>query len=130
MTDTQPVLIFVYLAESGLLNKLKDAVHKTFKPETYPCTLCDITYSPVAMRRQWKEYVRNLPIAVEFSYTDLMEQRFGRQDLTYPCACLYRNGQLETLISAEDMNRSETIDDLVKLVDAALKAHGVAPTEA
>jgi hypothetical protein len=33
-------LIFVYNADSGILNLLKDAVHKLLKAETYPCSPC------------------------------------------------------------------------------------------
>lgn len=130
MASDSPVLVFIYLAESGLLNKLKDAVHKTFSPKTYPCNLCDITYSPVAMRKQWKRYVANLPIEVEFSYTDLIEKEFPGAKLEYPSACLRHNGMLETVISAGQMNQSNSIDDLIALVNQALAEKGLLPQQA
>ena len=120
MTNDQPDLVFIYKAESGLLNKLKDAVHKTFKPETYPCKLCDITYSPVHMRAQWKRFVEQFPLNVEFSYTDLIEAEHPEAGLEYPCACLRQSGDLSALISADQMNTCETIDELISLVKTSL----------
>ena len=49
-----PRLLVVYNADSGILNALGHAVHKLVKPETYPCSLCAITYGAVSMRKEWK----------------------------------------------------------------------------
>jgi len=43
-------LIFVYNADSGLLNAMKDWAHKIVSPETYPCSLCALTYNNLGMR--------------------------------------------------------------------------------
>jgi len=36
--------IFVYNADSGPINGLKDYFHKIIKPETYECNLCAVTF--------------------------------------------------------------------------------------
>jgi hypothetical protein len=47
-------LIFVYNADSGILNAIKDLIHKNVSPETYPCSLCAVTYDNLGMKREWK----------------------------------------------------------------------------
>lgn len=121
MTDALPTIVFVYNAESGMLNKLRDAVHKTFSPATYPCKLCDVTYSPVRMRSRWKRFVRELPCNVEFSYTDLIEQAVPGIELDYPCACLRTVDGLYPWLSADQINACDTLDELIELVDSALR---------
>ncbi|MEM7081198.1 MAG: GTPase [Pseudomonadota bacterium] len=122
---SQPDLVFIYNAESGLLNKLKDAVHKTFSPSTYPCKLCDVTYSPVHMRGQWRRFVNTLPINVEFSYIDLIEAAHPDAQLAYPSAVLRQAGKLEPFISQEEMNRPDTIDELIDLVNRKLSERAI-----
>ncbi len=121
MTNQPTDLVFIYKAESGLLNKLKDAVHKTFKPETYPCKLCDITYSPVHMRGQWKRFVKDLPYNVEFSYTDLIEAEHPDAELEYPCAVFRHGSDLKLVISADQMNACDSLDELIALVKTSVK---------
>jgi len=114
LADTQ--IVFVYNAESGLLNKLKDAVHKTFKPSTYPCSLCDITYSPVHMYKRWSTFVKTLPVPVEFSYIDLMPKEVQGQPLSYPTALLKHGDQLSVWLSKEQIDGVENLDGLIELV--------------
>ncbi len=120
MNQKSPDIVFVYKAESGLVNKLKDAVHKTFSPSTYPCILCDVTYSPVHMRAQWRKFVEKLPYNVEFSYTDLIEKAHPEASFDYPCACLRQDGQLSLWLTADQINACDTIDELIALVTATL----------
>lgn len=39
----KPRLVFVYAADSGVLNIAKDVIHKLVSSSTYPCHLCAIT---------------------------------------------------------------------------------------
>ena len=54
---TETTLLFVYNADSGKLNALKDAIHKVVKPSTYPCSLCTVTYGNLGMKRTWKTFI-------------------------------------------------------------------------
>ncbi len=47
---TRPALVFVYNANSGLLNALLDMGHKVVSPRTYPCSLCALTYGSLGLR--------------------------------------------------------------------------------
>jgi len=63
-------LVFVYNADSGMLNAIMDSAHKLFAPTTYQCALCAVTHGLVGMRSGWKEYMRNLPYETRFYYRD------------------------------------------------------------
>jgi len=52
---TPASLIFDYNAPDGLGAALIDAVHKIVAPESYPCSLCAVTYGAVSMKRRWKD---------------------------------------------------------------------------
>lgn len=115
-TSVQRKIVFVYNAQSGLLNKLKDAVHKTFRPSTYPCSLCDITYSPVHMYRRWANFVATLPVPVEFSYIDLMPREVEGRPLSYPVALLQTGDSLSIWLEKGEIDAAKGLDELIALV--------------
>ncbi len=47
MEDTEKALIFVYNADSGLLNAINDGILKIVSPSTYQCSLCSLTFGVV-----------------------------------------------------------------------------------
>jgi hypothetical protein len=50
-------LVFVYNAEAGLVAGAMDTIHKIVAPDTYPCSLCAVTYGLVGMRRRWRDWL-------------------------------------------------------------------------
>ena len=50
-------LIFIYNAESGLFNAVSDYLHKVISPDTYACSLCQITYGNLGMKKKWKDFL-------------------------------------------------------------------------
>lgn len=69
-------LVFVYNADAGPLNGLKDLLHKTFAPDTYACALCANTYQLSGMRPEWKQAVAGLPLPTEFLHRDEFRQAY------------------------------------------------------
>ena len=63
-------LIFVYNANSGLLNTLRDIGHKTISPQTYQCNLCDLTHGLLKERKQWREFKETATVEMEFLHKD------------------------------------------------------------
>ena len=126
MTDAMPDkqatrLLFVYNADSGPVSALMDAVHKIVSPQTYSCSLCFITYGAVAMRREWKEYIERLPYPTEFLHRDEFQERWPGLELPLPAILLQRGARApETLVGAAEMNREQTVPELIARVDAAL----------
>ncbi|MFV1980113.1 MAG: hypothetical protein ACC655_03090 [Rhodothermia bacterium] len=103
-------VIFVYNAESGLINGLKDAMHKLISPSTYPCNLCTITYGSMGMHDEWREFVAGLGVPVEFLHKNELSAQYGIDDVSLPAA--FVRSDEGTLSSFLD---SETLDSLTSL---------------
>ena len=69
-TYTAGHLVFVYNADSGMLNLVKDIAHKLLSPATYPCSLCDLTYSAFGERKSWVRFRKALPVSQQYLHID------------------------------------------------------------
>ena len=121
-------LIFVYNAESGgALAGFKDTLHKTFRKSTYQCNLCAVTFGAVGMKKEWKNYVSDLNVPVEFKkkdkfkfeflHRDEFEEKYMVENAEFPSAYLFNGTALQIFISKEEMNAVKSIDELKTLVD-------------
>jgi hypothetical protein len=115
-------LIFVYNADSGVLNLLKDLWIKTVTPEKYECQLCAVTYGPTGMRREWKEFIGTLDREVRFLHRDELEREFGATGLEFPAAFQLEDAELRPLIEACEMRAFGTLDDLMLFTRFRLQA--------
>lgn len=113
-------LLFVYNADSGLLNFILDAAHKLFSPATYPCNLCALTYTPTGLPR-WRRFVRTLPWPVEFLHKDELAEQYGKIDVLLPAAFVWDGHNLQPWINVEEMNGFESLDELITAVAARAK---------
>jgi hypothetical protein len=132
---SQPVenkLIFVYNADAGgAFTALKDALHKTFRKSTYQCNLCQVTFGAFGMKKDWKNYVNDLDVPVEFKkkdkfqfeflHRDEFEEQYNVKDAKFPSAYLLGDSGLDLFISQEEMNSVKSIDELKELVDKKLE---------
>ncbi len=119
--DVPARLVFVYNADSGPVSALMDAVHKLVSPQTYACSLCFITYGPVAMRTEWKRFIEGLPYPSEFLHRDQFRDRWPELDVPLP-AILMQEGERapDVLVGADEMAREQSVAELIALVEAAL----------
>jgi hypothetical protein len=116
-------LLFVYNADAGLLPGLKDLFHKILSPDTYPCSLCGITYGTTQMRPEWKEFVRALPVPVEFLHRDefLRAHPQWRSHALPAAFAAAESGELTPFIDASEMDATD-LDGLMALVRGRLPA--------
>ena len=121
----QPTLLFVYNADSGKLNALKDAIHKIVKPSTYPCSLCAVTYDNIGMKNEWKTFVNELGIPVEFLHRDEFCEQHDCSDVTYPVAYLNEKEKLTEFISTEEFDATNKLEALIDLVKTKLHRQGL-----
>ncbi|MCP2013681.1 hypothetical protein L1280_000809 [Deinococcus sp. HSC-46F16] len=114
MPAERPPLIFVYNADGGVVNGLKDLWHKTISPQTYACSLCAVTYSPLGMRREWREFLRGLGREVRFLHRDELAAEFGLRDVPLPAAYEQRpDGTLGEWLPASELRAVTTLEDLM-----------------
>ena len=113
-------LIFVYNADSGLINGLKDWAHKIVSPETYACSLCAITYNNTGMRRPWREFIKELGYEVEFLHRDELEEKYDVRDVPLPATFILQNGKLKLWIKSDAMDACNSLVELQTLVTQKL----------
>lgn len=127
--DVAPArLICVYNADGGILNMIKDGLHKLLMPSTYPCSLCALTYGPVMMRRKWRRFVKSLGVPVTFHHRDDFAAAFGAVDVPLP-AILWQAGTAapQVLISAAELNSLPDLDALIAMLGARLASAPLPP---
>ncbi len=128
MPDTgstnKSTLVFVYNADSGALNMLLDIGHKIVSPQTYACNLCAITHSTFSMRDEWKRFVDETGLPVEFLHRNELDERYGVRGVALPAVFLKTDGKLREWIGRDEINRCHTLDDLKQLVQTRLQAVG------
>jgi hypothetical protein len=114
-------LLFVYNADSGIMNSLRDYAHKTVSPETYQCNLCALTFGSVGMKSDWAVYIESLGVPVEFLHRDELKKRHGMSDVFLPAVLVKEGSQIRVLIPAEEINPLWTLDELKGLVSIRLR---------
>jgi hypothetical protein len=125
--EEETKLIFIYNADSGgLFTGLKDTLHKTFRKSTYQCNLCQVTFGAFGMKKDWKNFVNNLDVPVEFKkkdkfkfeflHKDEFSEQFKVKDAKFPSAYLLKNQTLTLFISQKEMNSVKEIEELKNIV--------------
>jgi len=119
---SQPTLVFVYNADSGLVNTLLDIGHKIVSPQTYACNLCAITHSTFTMRDEWKRFVARLGMPVQFLHRDELAEKYGVRAAALPAIFRKTDGALEQWITREEIDRCRSLPALERLVQDRLRA--------
>lgn len=113
-------LQFVYNAETGYFNKMTDFAHKIISPGTYACSLCALTYGKFTMKREWADYVKQLPVEEEFIYKN--EWKFAPVREQYPLVALQTGeNRVEVLLEAAELNQIKSLKDLKSRLNETLE---------
>ncbi len=107
-------LIFVYNADSGMVNTVKDIGHKLFSPQTYDCFLCSLTHGTFRENPQWKTFRNNSSTEMEFLHRDEFEKRYDMK-MDYPLV-LKKDNTLDIAIAKEELASCSSLDDLVNRI--------------
>ena len=117
-------LIFIYNANSGVVNELIDFAHKIVSPETYDCNLCAISYGPFSMKKKWSTYIETLPFKSTFTYKDKFSKD-GYNNIKFPSVFIRSNEKLNEIISATEINEIKDLDQLKVLLNHKLYQQGI-----
>ncbi|MFW9937831.1 MAG: hypothetical protein ACFFD5_09285 [Candidatus Thorarchaeota archaeon] len=129
-------LIFVYNADSGgVFTGLKDTLHKTFRKSTYQCNLCAVTFGAFRMKKEWKKFVNDLDVPVEFKkkdkfqfeflHKDEFDEKYKVKNAKFPSAYYLDGKKMEIFISQDEMNVIKSIDELKELVNKKIDEFGL-----
>lgn len=118
---TTRTLIFIYNANGGIFSAMADAAHKLVSPETYPCSLCAITYGAVSMRGEWKTYLKRLGHETRFYHRDDFARDWPGEAVTLPAILeVTEGGALSTVIAKEDLDTVQSVAQLVSMLEDRL----------
>jgi len=121
VSENNNKLIFIYNADSGLVNTVKDFWHKALRPSTYQCNLCQTTFGVFGAKKEWKTFISDLGIESEFLHKDEFLEKYDIKDAKYPSAYILKNGNLTLFISQKEMNKVTTLTEMEDLVSSKLK---------
>jgi hypothetical protein len=113
---SKTTIIFVYNADSGPINGLKDYFHKIIKPETYECNLCAVTFGNFGMKNSWRKFINSLKNDVKFLHRDEFRKQFNLKDISFPAIFIKKGEEINLLISRDEMNNVKTVPELINLV--------------
>jgi hypothetical protein len=120
-------LIFVYNADGGTLNAIMDSAHKLFAPSTYQCSLCAITHGMLTMRKEWKDYMGNLPYETRFYHRDEFRQEWPSHTMSLPAILMLQEDRsLRVLVSAEELDKQSSIAQLTAVLGRKMAEKQVA----
>jgi len=69
-SELDSTIVFVWNADSGRINSLIDSFHKTFRPSTYGCKLCGLSYGVFGEKKAWKNFLKSVSVPLEFLHRD------------------------------------------------------------
>lgn len=107
-------LIFIYNADSGMLNTMKDIGQKLFSPATYDCFLCSLTHGTFRENPEWKRFREASSAELVFLHRDEFEKQYGTS-FDYP-VIVKENEGLEVAVNREELSRITTLAELMARV--------------
>ena len=115
-------LLFVYNADSGFFNAIRDGIEKIADPESYKCRLCGLTFGVATMKGNWRRFLNGLPIESKFLHRDEYVKIYG-EDTSLPATFIEEDGELTLIISSAEYNELMTRKGLETLVKTRLREH-------
>ncbi len=91
-----------------------------FSPQTYPCSLCALTYDNLGMRHSWRGFTEGLGYAVEFLHRNELAEKYGIEDVPLPAAFTLQDGKLNIWIRSDAMDACKSLNELQALVTEKL----------
>jgi hypothetical protein len=109
-------LVFVWNAQAGVLNALRDSLHKWISPDTYPCKLCLLTHGFAAEKHRWREFLQALDRPVYFYYRDRFEATGIRVDPApgAPAVLQRVDDKWHVVLGPSDLDRITSLQELIE----------------
>ncbi len=111
-------IVFVYNADSGVFNTLSDIGHKIFSPQTYQCSLCEITHSIFTVRGEWKSYIESLGVTCEFMHRDEFVKQYGTDEKDFPAVYIASEQGINRCLGPEEINQCGDMEELKGLLSS------------
>ncbi len=109
-------LIFVYNANSGTRNALKESLQKLLNPQASNCRLCSLTYGLTSEKTKWRKFKLQTSTEMQFLHADeFMSQFKSKFGIQYelPVVLKQNHYELELVLSAKEINQLVHLDQLI-----------------
>lgn len=116
--------MFIYNADSGFLNSIKDGIDKIIDPEGYGCKLCSLTYGVATMKGSWRKFLSTLPLESKFLHRDEYSNKY-QENIPLPATFIEEDGLLTLIISSEEYEELTTLKGLETLLKIRLREHNI-----
>ena len=114
-------VIFVYNANSGVVNTILDSAHKIVSPSSYSCHLCALTHDMFSEKKTWKTFVSNSEFDMHFYHRDEFKNEFGNQALEFPVILMKVDDGFHPLVSKEELESLESTEVLIEFLNSRLE---------
>lgn len=118
--DSARAIVLAYNAYGGIFPGLVDVIHKEIFPDSYPCNLCYLSFGTFSIKKEWKDFLDSLPYQKIELHKDQFRRQNNPQDFALPAILLKSKNQTEILVSAEEINRFDELDELMMAVRSKL----------
>lgn len=112
-------LIFVYNANSGKMNAMKDYFHKVISPKTYNCNLCSLTYDLLGMKSEWKKAIEKTGLKTVFLHKDELEDRYS-VSYELPVILIKEGNNVKTILNALEIKQTRNLNELIRQLNNKL----------
>jgi hypothetical protein len=117
----------VYNAKSGIRNAVVDHLHKWLRPDSYDCSLCELTHDFFGQRQQWKAFIKETGSNhINSLHKDEFEQKHSTR-FDYPV--VLGGSPPKVYIDRVRLNEMKSIDELVVAMTAILEKEETSRTK-
>ena len=117
-------LIFVYNANSGVVNSWLDMAHKIVSPTSYECDLCSLTHGKFSEKRIWKKFKDTGLIDMEFHHKDEFLKKYKSKWLpkyTFPVILISDQQGLQPFMIPQDFKEIDSVALLIEKIEHFVK---------
>ncbi|MFT5890201.1 MAG: hypothetical protein ACI9Y7_000291 [Dokdonia sp.] len=117
-------LIFVYNANSGVVNSWLDMAHKIVSPTSYECDLCSLTHGKFLEKRLWKKFKDSDLIEMEFHHKDEFLKKYKSKWLpkyTFPIILISDQQGLQPFMIPQDFKEIDSAALLIEKIERFVK---------
>lgn len=120
MTAPPQKIIIAYNNFGGICPQLGDLCYRFFFPETYPNKLVKLTNNLVGLKKEWKDFLEELPFQKVFYHKDDVERKLEPDTFALPAIFLADSLSTVCLLTASEISHLRSLPELEAAVQLKL----------
>ncbi len=123
ISESNEKIYFIYNANTGKANAILDYGKKYITPSKYDCQLCMVSYGPFGMKKDWKNFTKNLPYPVVFLHKNEIQDDLKVLDTSLPAVIVSNaNNNYRVILDADDFEQITSLEQLKNAVFRGLES--------